>query len=120
LLEAVSLLFGARLLLALFPFRVCLMTIKKGKGQGIDPGREKLEMIRTALRRANRLALWKNVCLVQSFAGKWMLQRRGISSELFIGVNFDEKNKFMAHAWLKSCGMEITYDGGDYHELHVF
>jgi hypothetical protein len=118
--EAAILLFSAKLLLTLFPFKFCIKTIRKTNDRDDIPDQNKLINIRTALQRANRLAFWKNVCLVQSFAGKWMLQRRGIKSELYIGVNFDEKKKFMAHAWLKSGGLEITHDGGDYHQLHVF
>lgn len=116
--EAVVLLFSAKLILTVMPFRYCVKTISKKEFKE-EPGIERLERIKRSLTRANRLAFWRNVCLVQSFAGKWMLQRRGIGSDLYIGMNKDEKGNFSAHAWLKAGGLEITYDGGDYHELHV-
>jgi len=117
-IEAVIFLFMAKLLLSILPFRTCVKTISKKK-KFIECKPEQLKRIKKALARANRLAFWKNVCLVQSFAGKWMLQRRRIKSDLYIGMAKNEKGNFIAHAWLKAGGIDITYDGGDYQELHV-
>ena len=116
--EASFYLFLVKFLLVILPFRSCIKIFnnKKSTKQGDDI---LLTNISIALARANHLAFWGNVCLVQSFAGKWMLQRRGIRSELFIGVNIDEAKKFRAHAWLKVGELEITHDGGEYHVLHV-
>ncbi len=118
LFEAVVFLFAAKILLSILPFKTCVKTIKKIDSD-LEIDQEKLIRIKLALARANRLAFWRNVCLVQSFAGRWMLERRGIGSELVIGLRVDEKVGFGAHAWLKVGEMEITHDGGEYHELHV-
>jgi hypothetical protein len=109
--EALVLLFLVKFLFSVLPFKSCIRTFRKEtKNKSIDT--EQLIRIKLALARANHLAFWGNVCLVSSFAGKWMLQRRGIGSELFIGVNVGDKEGFRAHAWLKAGGVEITHEGG--------
>ncbi|MEA1877568.1 MAG: lasso peptide biosynthesis B2 protein [Bacteroidota bacterium] len=70
-----------------------------------------LRRIRLAIRRANKLAWWSNVCLVKSLAARRMLNRRRISSSFHLGLRFENKNKLAAHAWLISGDMEITPKG---------
>lgn len=81
---------------------------------------EHLKRIKTAVNRANKLAFWKNLCLVQSVAARWMLQRRNIASQFSLGVAHDENNKLIAHAWVKVLDFEITPKGLDYKELINF
>ena len=64
--------------------------------------------IKNAVRRANRLTFWKNICLVKFFAARFMLQRRGIGSEMFLGLQFKNEKELIAHACLVSCEIEIT------------
>lgn len=66
--------------------------------------------IRDAVRRANKLAFWKNICLVKSFAARFMLQKRKIRSEMFYGLMIKDK-KLEAHAWLIAGDVEITPKG---------
>ena len=81
---------------------------------------EYLKRIKTAVNRANKLAFWKNICLVQSVAARWMLQRRNIASQFSLGVAHDNNNKVIAHAWVKVLDFEITPKGLDYKELINF
>lgn len=111
--EATIFLFVAKLMLIIFPFKVCLKTLSKEKSN-MNPGISHLKPVKKAIRRANKLAFWKNVCLVQSFAASWMLQRRNIDSTLVIGVKHDSSKKIIAHAWLKVQDFEIVARGEDY------
>ena len=51
---------------------------------------------------------WDAKCLAQAVAGKWMLQRRGLPSTLYLGVErvHDGEKWLEAHAWLR-CGTDI-------------
>ncbi len=113
LFEAALFIYLAKLMLIFLPFRVCLKTLKKGN-YNFQPGINNLKSFKRAIRRANKLAFWENVCLVQSFAGRWMLQRRNISSTLLIGVKHDNSKKIIAHAWLKVQDFEIVPRGEEY------
>ena len=116
--EAVVFLFAAKILLLLFPFKFCLRFINSKNGINKDYDPEYLQSLKTAINRANRLAFWKNVCLIQSFASRWMLQRRKISSRLSIGVTHNESKELIAHAWVKVNDFEIVDKGQDYKELY--
>jgi Transglutaminase-like superfamily len=112
--EALFFLYLAKTMLVVFPFRLCLKFVKT-RDYRKTPDVMQLTNIRYAIGRANRLAFWKNVCLVQSFAARWMLRRRKINSELFIGVNHsDQMGKIKAHAWIISNGEEIVRQGKNY------
>jgi len=118
-MEAVFFLFRAKILLTILPVRTLLLR-SPGRGQATgkaDP--EVLGDIRQALHRANRIALWKNRCLVQSIAGRWMLRRRRIASQITFGVNHDREKRLVAHAWLKAGGFEVVDRNGEYHELKI-
>ena len=66
-----------------------------------------------AARRLHRLVGWAShmhllsmTCLAQSLALRWMLSRRGISSQLKIGAT-KVSGTFHAHAWLEMDGEKI-------------
>ncbi len=113
-LEALTLLYLARLMLWVLPFRWCLKLIRETGSNGKIPAKDELQAIKQAIRRANRRAFWKNTCLVESFAARWMLRRRGIRSKVYIGVKPDQKTRIAAHAWVISHGTEIVARSGDY------
>jgi hypothetical protein len=46
-------------------------------------------------------------CLTQALATRTLLQMKGQSSQLKIGVDKDEDNKLMAHAWIEVDGRII-------------
>ncbi len=113
-IEALSLLYLARLMLWVLPFRWCMKLIRQRGSQGRVPAKDELQAIKQAIRRANKRAFWKNTCLVESFAARWMLRRRGIRSKIYIGVKPDQKTKIAAHAWVISHGNEVVARSGDY------
>jgi hypothetical protein len=118
LFEAVFLVFFSKVFL-LLPFRYCLKRLHPaGEMEGpIDP--VLLTKIRDAVTRANRLAFWKNVCLVKSFAARLMLQRRNIGSVMYLGLQFRNEKELVAHAWLESAEMYITPKGRtDFKEIY--
>lgn len=78
-----------------------------------------LKKIRYAVSRANKLAFWKNICLVKSFAARFILQRRGIASILYLGLQFKNGKELFAHAWLVSGEFYVTPKGiTDYKKIY--
>lgn len=86
------------------------------------PGQQEeiIEKIRLAVQRAGWISPWRNRCLVSSLAGRCMLRRRKISSELSLGVAKNSAGKLVAHAWLKSGHYELVEKRGEYTELYNF
>lgn len=111
--EAVFFLFTAKIILLLLPFRICILTIKSHHYE-TQPPVEILNSVKQAVLRANRFACWKNVCLVQAFAARWMLQWRKIDSSLSIGVKQDSEKIMSAHAWLMVGNRNIVSGAKDY------
>ncbi|MHA7964364.1 lasso peptide biosynthesis B2 protein [Paenibacillus sp. CAU 1782] len=70
--------------------------------------RRELSMIMDALHIMSRNTFWESKCLVRAVAGLKMLERRGISSTLYLGTSKDEHGKLIAHAWLRSGPWYIT------------
>lgn len=62
-----------------------------------------LDKYATIFNQMNQLPLLKGRCLSQSLVMRFLLRRRGISSELKIGIT-QNKGKFDAHAWLEKEG----------------
>lgn len=79
-----------------------------------------IELIRTAIQRAGEVSPWKNRCLVSSLAGRCMLRRRKISSQLSLGVTKGQNDQIIAHAWLNAGDFEIVNKGRDFNELYQF
>jgi hypothetical protein len=53
---------------------------------------------------------WESKCLVQAMTAQRMLNRRKLSSTLYLGVNKAKDNSMQAHAWLR-CGQLIVTGG---------
>lgn len=79
-----------------------------------------LELIRQAIGRAAWVSPWKNKCLISSLVARCSLRRRGIGSQLSLGVARGANDKTIAHAWLKAGDIEIVEQGGDFTELYLF
>ena len=84
-------------------------------GRSIDPGGVKalsppqLERARLAgwaVESLSRGLPWQVKCLAQAVSAKWMLQRRGLVSTLYLGVDHGQEKWLEAHAWL-CCGAEF-------------
>lgn len=110
--EALLFLYLAWIMTLVLPFKECLKRVeRKGYDKAANP--DLVKQISIALHRANYLSIWKNVCLVSSFAGRWMLNNRNIESVLYIGA-LKEEGEFKAHAWLVSGGKEIIKKEKEY------
>ena len=57
--------------------------------------------VRLAIQRALANVPGAPNCLPQALAARWMLERRGIASRLYIGTAPDEAGTPRFHAWLK-------------------
>ena len=80
----------------------------------VVPEELQLEVARSVARMVSVAAhhgLYRTNCLKKSLAAWWLLARRGIESELKIGVNKDE-GKFNAHAWVEYRG-NVLVDTAD-------
>lgn len=117
LLEAVLFIFFAKLFL-LLPFRFCTKWLKPAEEMSRKAAPETLLKIRNAVSRANKLAFWKNICLVKSFAARFMLQRRGIGSVMYLGLQMRGEKELLAHAWLISQDIIITPKGSNFKEIY--
>jgi len=65
-----------------------------------DEQKTHAEWIGRIIRAVMRRSRWTPTCLVQSLAATRMLQRRGLPSRLYIGVNRENDQSFGAHAWV--------------------
>jgi uncharacterized membrane protein len=110
LLEALVMLFVSKIIVC-FPFRYYIKLFKSTNIAEKETNSIRLQKISISLRRANKLAFWKNVCLVKSVAARFMLKRRGIPSVLSLGLQFQDRKKLTAHAWIKSGDYFVTPKG---------
>ncbi len=103
-------LFLARFLVLMVPFKFWRKTLGViSAGQGKPASSEtyntasfvRARAIGRHVRRAAMMVPFRAVCLPQAMAARWMLLRRGIDTQLFIGARrgADEK-PFDFHAWL--------------------
>ena len=118
--EALFFLWFSKILLLLMPFKTCIKFLKPAEKMNTQPTPEFLRNVRNAVSRANKTALWKNICLVKSFAARFMLQRRGIPSVMYLGLQIDKESekKLNAHAWLISEDITITPKGPAFKEIY--
>jgi len=65
-----------------------------------------------AIRRVAPHTPWRSSCLAQAIAGKHMLQRRGVCSTLYLGVD-REGGVMRAHAWLRAGAATVTGGGAE-------
>lgn len=54
---------------------------------------------------------WESKCLVRALTAQTLLKREKIHSTLYLGCKKDEKDKMIAHAWIR-CG-EFYVTGGN-------
>jgi hypothetical protein len=120
LLEAFLFQLISGLILKLVPFRIITRIFALPKNFTSHTSHLKSVDIKQAILRTSRHSPWKNRCLVQSLAGRWMLNRRGISSELWLGVAPGNDNKVIAHAWLQANDTEVVEKSGEYLGLYNF
>jgi len=99
---AVASLVKARLAVMFVPVRKILQPVTPWAGaQDTDTAK-----ISWAVETAGRIVPAADNCLVRAIAGREMLARRGISSQIRLGVAKNSSDLLRAHAWLE-CGDRI-------------
>ena len=69
---------------------------------------QELQTISKAITRISRRVPWRCLCYEQAFIGKLMLNHRKIPATIYFGVANSDRNKLMAHAWLRCGDIIIT------------
>ena len=104
-IEAIGLLLYAKGLVALVPprrWRSRFGSIGRQPATRIgDRDLATVRRARLAIARALRNVPGAPNCLPQALAARWMLERRRIASDLFIGMQREEGEAPHFHAWLK-------------------
>lgn len=75
-----------------------------------------MRKVSRAVHTMSRVTWWESQCLVKAYAAMKMLNRRGISSTLYLGSGRDEQGNMAAHAWLRSGSYLVT--GKEGHERY--
>ncbi|CAO1652275.1 Lasso peptide biosynthesis B2 protein [Parasphingorhabdus sp. NYA22] len=109
LTETAVMLAAARFLVKFIPFRYWHKTLgdidsvsrqEKRLATSVEAGSEAALVGRWVRNTASKVP-FKAVCLPQAMAARWMLTRRNISTQLFIGARRDRDTKeSQFHAWL--------------------
>jgi len=110
-------LYMAKGFLILIPLKKVLNIKFRKWHKAPEPFDEFLTDVKFALYHTDRLALWKNRCLVQCISGKWMLQKRGFEPLISFGVKKRPSGKLIAHAWMVVDFVEIIPSGDSFIEL---
>lgn len=118
--EALILETAVGLLLKIIPFRLIPRLFASHHSAALSLQPEVPGLIKKAIRRASWVSPWRNKCLVSSLAGRWMMNRRKIKTQISLGVTKEGAGKIIAHAWLRSGDYEIVPRNGEYVELHCF
>jgi hypothetical protein len=106
LVEAAAAVVWFDLAFRLFSSKTCLALL--GRKQSSQGGQQKVNLQRMAwlVDVADKYAPGKSSCLRQTAALAWLLRRRGIATNLRIGVARQE-GKFTAHSWLETGEGEV-------------
>jgi len=114
-IEAWFLLGVMRLAILMFPLKRLLSPLQSGQALQELPRlsedqKEAVAMIRKVMMSASANTPWNSTCLVQSLSAKKMLQKRGISGVIFIGVKKKEDrcDEMLIHSWTKSGDQIVT------------
>jgi hypothetical protein len=107
--SAMAALVKARLVVMFVPVRKILQPVAPRAGaHAIDTAK-----ISWAIETAGRIVPAGGNCLVRAIAGREMLARRGVGSQIQLGVAKDSPNLLRAHAWLE-CGDRIITGEGEH------
>lgn len=115
LCEAMLLLGGARILIAILPFRLISRIVGRIRvslvlDEAISTAIA--SRISWAVQACARRAPFRAVCFQQGLAAHVMLRRRGIPSVLYYGVSEGEDRRLAAHVWVCDRG-RIVIGGKD-------
>lgn len=121
--EAILCLIAFRCTLKFVPFRVIGRRLRSAEPESSSEmdAQTLVEATSWAVQWATRLLCWREVCLVQALAAKWMLRRRGLRSTLYLGVRHGQAGALEAHAWLQCSDFWVVGgDGSGFTELAQF
>lgn len=114
LVEAAAFLAWARLLVWIVPLKFWRGQIADGvETKGDLPSlteRERTAVLTVSrsIARAVRNAPVALICLPQALAARWMLRRRGVATQLYLGTRHAAEENREFHAWLKAGRTWIT------------
>ena len=116
LLQAFAMLPASSLALSVLGYRRChaaLARLAPRPKQPITPEQQVALAVRTArlVRAANSRSVRPAACLSRSLTLWWLLRRRGIESQLRVGVRKGEQG-IQAHAWVELAG-QVVNDAAD-------
>lgn len=104
-IEAYLLLGWARIL-KIFPFSIVAPSLGEYMNETSHyyngENKEIIRKVSHVIHITSKYTFWESQCLVKAIAGMKMLERRSISSTLYLGTSKDETGKMIAHAWLRS------------------
>ena len=113
----------ARLLIKLVPFRWWRRSLGPIDGSGQAPMPLSPQQLKQAadigriIKRLARKQKFEAVCFPQAIAGRWVLKRRGIPSQIILGSRrADPAGNIALHAWLKVGDRVVT--GEDEYEKY--
>ena len=108
LVSAVVSLIRARFTVMFVPVRKILLAAPQNAAESSDTDAERISW---AVETAARIVPTAKNCLVRAIAGREMLARRGVSSQIRLGVAKNSPDILSAHAWLECGGMIVTGEG---------
>lgn len=113
--EAMAQLLRAKALVVLVPPRKWRarfgMVADAPREETLEPAdRATVRRVRYAINRALRNVPGSANCLPQALAARWMLERRGVASSLYLGTAPASKTSPRFHAWLKVGSEWVTGD----------
>ena len=92
---------------------------KKAKTR-LHPSRgNPLSQVTEDVEAASRHVPWGSSCLIQAIAVSVLLARRGMETQLRIGVAHETAGQFIAHAWVESQGRILVGNRKDLHTYSV-
>ncbi len=117
LVEAAATVVAFDLAFRLFSSKTCLALVERKAGSRRQRGAD-LQRMAWLVDVADRYTPGRSSCLRQAAALAWLLRRRGIATNLRIGVAREEGN-IVAHSWLESGEGELfgLSDTGKYAPL---
>ena len=105
-LEALLISVRVKLMVTFLPLRWYAHTLGKQhlftQELAIEDSYPVIYKVSQAIIRSQKSVPWQTRCFVNAITAKFMLQKRGLESTLYLGVN-KEDQKMTAHAWLR-CG----------------
>jgi hypothetical protein len=79
-----------------------------------------VEQIKEAILKVSNGVKAKNLCLLQTFTARKMLNKRKLASSAYLAIKHDENGHLEAHAWIKASGIQVIPQIEGYTDVHEF